>query len=659
VRESGGRAGIVVRFSILSALAFVALGLALAGALRAEVREHTLGEAAQSAQLIAQLGIEPRIEGASLAAALPPERARALDDQVGAGRRASDFVAARIWNRDGLLVYSDDRSQTGRRLDGGEEREELAAALAGAVQTEIDGREAEERGLIEVLVPLHSGTSGGAVGVLELYLPYAPIAAEIADASRTLALVVAVGLAALYALLLPIVAGASRRLRRQSAENRHQALHDALTGLPNRTLFFDRVRQAVRAAQRDGSKTAVMVLDLDRFKDVNDSLGHDHGDALLTQIAERLRGRFRASDTIARLGGDEFAILLPGLQDEAEALRVARELRADLSEPFQLPSLAIRAEASVGIALYPDHGDDAEQLLRRADVAMYAAKEARVGDRVYDSGQERHGPGHMQLLEELRGVIDDRGLEVHYQPQADLRSGHIKTVEALVRWPHPTRGMLPPDRFIALAEESGLIRPMTLLVLDTALAQCASWRAEGLEIGVAVNLSVLNLLDPQLIDDVAAALARHDLPARTLDLEITESAVMTDPKGAIDTLTRLRAMGVGLSLDDFGTGYSSLAYLKRLPVDEIKIDRSFVMNLVSNGDDEAIVRSTIDLGRHLGLRIVAEGVEDLDSWDELVQLGCDVAQGFYLARPMPPAEVTSWLRARGAGAPPGDRFAHV
>jgi diguanylate cyclase (GGDEF)-like protein len=434
------------------------------------------------------------------------------------------------------------------------------------------------------------------------------------------------------------------------ALDRHQALHDALTDLPNRRLFRDRVNQAVVTARRTREPVAVMIIDLDRFKEVNDTLGHHVGDVLLRQVADRLRASLREGDTIARLGGDEFAVLLPVVTGQGAAAAVAGKLVSALEAPFTIRGWTFDIEASIGIAVSPEHGETVDALMQRADVAMYVAKESRAGFELYSADRDRHSPRRLALLGDLRRALDDGSLVLHYQPKADMRTGGVRGVEALLRWNHPEHGPVPPDEFIPLAEHTGLIRPLTLFVLDKALAQCRTWADEGVPVGIAVNLSVRNLYDPSFADEVSKMLAAHGVPAERLEFEITESVIMADPMRAMAVLARLSDLGVGLSLDDFGVGYSSLAYLKRLPVTEIKIDKSFVMNIANDESDAMIVRSTIGLARSLGMRVVAEGVECEETWTRLVALGCDVAQGYYLCKPGPAAEITPLLRKLGVAA---------
>jgi diguanylate cyclase (GGDEF)-like protein/PAS domain S-box-containing protein len=444
---------------------------------------------------------------------------------------------------------------------------------------------------------------------------------------------------------------AKQRLVEQSELNEYQALHDALTGLANRTLFRDRIELAIRGTRRDNRHLAVVMMDLDRFKEVNDSLGHAAGDALLIELGRRLERALRDSDTVARLGGDEFGLLLPGVDLPADVLVAIERVRGEISRPVVVEGLPLVIEGSIGIAVFPEDGEDVDTLIKHADVAMYHAKEKNSGYGFYDASCVRHDAGRLTLVGELRRALERRELVLHYQPKAFLADGSVRSVEALVRWQHPERGMIMPDDFIPLVQQTGLIKPMTRYVIDAALCQVRDWAALGWDLAVAVNLSTRNLLDVEFPDQVAALLAHRSVAPDRLELEITESTMLEDPARTRAILERLSSMGIRLSIDDFGTGYSSLAYLKRLPVDEIKIDRSFVMNMVEDEDDATIVRSTIDLGRNLGLEVVAEGVETGPIWDRLTDLGCTVAQGYYLSRPLPADELTPWLeRRRGAAA---------
>ena len=424
----------------------------------------------------------------------------------------------------------------------------------------------------------------------------------------------------------------------------HQALHDILTGLPNRTLLHDRLDQAIHFARRRNESLALLLIDLDEFKSVNDSFGHHVGDALLTQVGPRFQASLRAADTVARLGGDEFAVVLPGA-DASSAGRIAASLLKSLERPFPVQAETLVVGASVGVAVYPSHGDTAQLLLQRADIAMYAAKsELGNGYSVYAPEQDRRGADRLGQVAELRRGIEDGELVLEYQPLVSLRTGRVTSVEALVRWRHPTRGLIAPGAFIPLAEQTGLIKPLTERVLDLALRDVRLWRARTHDCPVAVNLSTRNLLDPLLPDLVRELLRKHDVPASALRFEITESVLLAEPERAMETLNQLRAIGVRFALDDFGSGYSSLSYLHRLPLEEVKIDQSFIHDLSSaDASGSTIVGATVDLGHRLGFAVVAEGVETQEQWDRLILLGCDIVQGFHIARPMPVGDILRWL----------------
>ncbi|MGW3286543.1 putative bifunctional diguanylate cyclase/phosphodiesterase [Streptomyces sp. NPDC001002] len=426
-----------------------------------------------------------------------------------------------------------------------------------------------------------------------------------------------------------------------------EQLRDPLTGLPNRQWLLERIWTALDDAERIGARAALMLIDLDRFRSVNDTLGHLAGDRLLLQIADRLRVALPRGAEAARLGGDEFAVLLPVADSTTSATRVARNLVAALSSPLDLDGLTLVLEASAGVAVFPDHALDAEGLLRRADVAMYQAKRDRTGVEVYESKRDSNTPDRLGLLGDLRRALDAHEVQLHYQPKVRF-DGQVAGLEALVRWVHPERGKVPPDEFIAIAESSGLMPHLTEYVLDTALAQVAKWRAQGLFVPVAVNVSPRDVHTPGFAGSVAARLARHGVPAGSLQLEITEHVLLEDPQRAADTLAGLTGHGVKMSLDDFGTGYSSLVHLRRLPVSELKIDRSFVARLAYDTEDAEIVRCTVDLAHSLGLLVVAEGVEDDETWERLRDLGCDAVQGWLVAAAMPSEETTAWLLARGS-----------
>ncbi|MFI2202516.1 putative bifunctional diguanylate cyclase/phosphodiesterase [Streptomyces sp. NPDC020192] len=466
-------------------------------------------------------------------------------------------------------------------------------------------------------------------------LGIAPLLCVVADARPILLPLFAIPLIALDSTLWMARARAEEQLR------------DPLTGLPNRQWLLERIWTALDDAERIGARSALMLIDLDRFRSVNDTLGHLAGDRLLLQIADRLRVALPRGAEAARLGGDEFAVLLPVADSTTSATRVARGLVAALSSPLDLDGLTLVLEASAGVAVFPDHALDAEGMLRRADVAMYQAKRDRTGVEVYESKRDSNTPDRLGLLGDLRRALDAHEVQLHYQPKVRF-DGQVAGLEALVRWVHPERGKVPPDEFIAIAESSGLMPHLTEYVLETALGQVARWRAQGLRVPVAVNVSPRDVHTPGFAGSVAARLARHGVPAGALQLEITEHVLLEDPQRAADTLAGLTGHGVKMSLDDFGTGYSSLVHLRRLPVSELKIDRSFVARLAVDTEDAEIVRCTVDLAHSLGLLVVAEGVEDDETWERLRDMGCDAVQGWLVAAAMPPEETTAWLRARGS-----------
>jgi diguanylate cyclase (GGDEF)-like protein len=429
---------------------------------------------------------------------------------------------------------------------------------------------------------------------------------------------------------------------------RDQATHDALTGLPNRVLFLERLVQAVARARRGSDMVATLIMDLDRFKEINDTLGHHFGDELLKEIAHRLLDLLRDTETVARLGGDEFAVTF-FVRETAQAADVARRISAALVTPFQLAGVSIEVAASMGIALCPTHADDAETLMKRADIAMYDAKKTHTAFAMYAPGRDEHSLRRLAMLSELRNAIARDELTLHYQPKVDVRSDRTVHAEALVRWQHPVHGILRPDEFIPLAEQSGNIGMITQWVLRRAITDCGAWNAAGLDLTVAVNLSALDLFDAKLPAYVVGLLAESKLSPSKLVLEITESAVMKDPTYAAKILRDLKDRGVALAIDDYGTGYSSLAHLKRLPVDELKIDKSFVTNLGhASPQDVLIVRSTIELGHNMGLTVIAEGVEDAEAWRILKELGCDMAQGYFVSPPLPGVEFQEWFRRFGS-----------
>ena len=455
-------------------------------------------------------------------------------------------------------------------------------------------------------------------------------------------------------LLIPL--GVIYRSTVVSVEKQHEALHDSLTGLPNRALFRLRAIDAMTLNESDGESAAVMLIDLDRFKEINDTLGHGTGDLVLQELGPRLLEAAGDEHTVARLGGDEFGVVLRGLAGVPEAEAIAERILEAVRQPITLDGLDLEVGASIGISVQGLHGDDADTLIQRADIAMYAAKESGSGHATYSAQLDHTSPMRLGLVSELRQAIESSALVVHYQPKVVVATGLACGVEALVRWEHPTRGLVSPDEFIPIAEQSGLIGDLTRFVLREAIEASARWRRRGYDLSCSVNISARTLHDLDLPATIANLVETHAVPASSLILEITESTIMADPVRAVAALEQLRSIGVQVSMDDYGTGHSSLAQMKNLPIDELKIDKSFIMEMTEQSSDALIAASTVDLARRLGLRVVAEGVETVGAWTQLHEMGCDQAQGYHFGRPVPEAQLMEWLvenERRGAlGAGP-------
>ncbi|HLM07886.1 MAG TPA: EAL domain-containing protein [Blastococcus sp.] len=656
---------LLARFGVISLLLTVAVGVVLSSVLRTAIEDRARQQAEDAALMAVRLGLQPHVTQEQLAggfdAAVLVDVEAVVDgaaEEFGGAHQALaafDPVELKVYGGDGTILYhSDDPSVVGRRSGSGELRAALAGHVVSGFAHSADDSAGSEDGdhqLLEVYVPLQFDGAECPDGVIELYLPYAPVAAAVREDVRTMTVALGVSLAVFYLVVFRLIASASKRLRRQTEElrtsaerDRHQATHDALTGLPNRELLRDRLEQALTGAARQSGEAALILIDLDRFKEINDTLGHTYGDRLLCQVGPRMRSVLRDGDTVARLGGDEFAVLLPTVDGVPEARAVAERLREALHQPFDVDDVVLDVEASVGISLSPWHGTEAEDLLRNADIAMYAAKALKGEAVVFEPEEHATAPNRLTVLGDLRRALEvNDELFLHFQPKYTLDGERIEGAEALLRWQHPSRGLVPPGDFIPVAEGTGLILRLTERVLGISLAQQRRWLDGGHVLPVAVNLSTRCLLDAGLPDMVRRLLAEHRVPASLLRLEVTESAVMGDAARCMEVLQRLRDLGVRLSIDDFGTGYSSMAYLRRLPVDELKIDRSFVLGMCTSQQDAVLVRTAIDLGHNLGLTVVAEGVEGPEHVDALRALGCDIAQGFHYARPMPAARVSELL----------------
>jgi diguanylate cyclase (GGDEF)-like protein len=432
------------------------------------------------------------------------------------------------------------------------------------------------------------------------------------------------------------------RLTNINEELEHLALYDSLTGLPNRSLIKDRLKQGIKNANRDNKPMAIMMIDLDRFKDVNDTLGHNTGDELLKEVGARFNVALRTADTVGRLGGDEFAVIIPGA-NVRKAVNVAKNIMKTFELPFTLEENHFSVSASMGIAVYPDHGQDMSTLMKHADVAMYVAKRTKNGYFVYNSEEDKYSPTRLALSGDLRSAMNADEFQLYYQPKMDLSSGRIIGVEALARWLHPQRGFIPPDDFIPVLEQTGLIKQFTLWVLDTALNQHSLWIDAGMDLTMAINLSMYNLRDPLLPNQITDILKKWNTRKGSLIMELTEGSIMDEPINVQRILTQLEALGIQFSIDDFGTGYSSLSHLNQLKVSELKIDRSFVMNMGTNKDSTVIVHSIIDLAHNLGLRVVAEGVEDSETLAHLKESNCDIIQGNHISIPLPAEDLVTFF----------------
>ena len=652
--RSRPRASLTVKFGLISALLAAGLGLGLSVWLSDFIHDTSVSQTESTAQysmrlVMNDIGVTPEQK-----VALTAQQYAAVTKLLRAMVATETYEGAVAWGPSHLIAYAAEAGRTGRTEKA---RPEVDQAMQGRMtsivvsQTSPAIPDPTERGVLarygptlETFVPVRLGDR--VVATVEFYRQWRPVQTQIQRETTQAFWLVTAGLAALWLGLMRLVVRASRRLRRQARTNRHLASHDPLTGLPNRQLLRERTTAALKQADRRRGSVALLLLDLDRFKEVNDTLGHHYGDLLLEQVGPRLNAVIRNVDSIARLGGDEFVILLAELDDPTRATAIAERVVTALSASFLLDEVSVDVEVSIGIAMSPAHGTTFDELLQHADIAMYAAKNAGNGYASYSPDGDHASTQKLALLGQLRHALQPPSqLRLHYQPKADLVTGEVVGLEALARWQHPTRGLLPPSEFIPLAERTGLIGPLTTEVLQQALAQIHAWNRAGLHLPVSVNISTRSL-DEALPDLIRRLLHQNQVPAGQLELEITESALMADPDRAIAVLTRLRALGVSLSLDDFGTGYSSMAYLKGLPVQELKIDRSFITGMTADSTDTSIVKSCVDLARNLRLTVVAEGVETSAVWDQLTELGCNFAQGYYLTPALPPDEIHAWILER-------------
>jgi diguanylate cyclase (GGDEF)-like protein len=653
-RASSPGLSLLAKFGVISVIPVILSTIILGRSLDGIVRRRTTSVIREQAVMLTALRLQPFLAAESMDETISQRTERELDWLLAKPPLDEMVSGINIYSSDGRSLYSSDPAGIDSKSPSPGQIEQVLSGKVVADDRPVGSTKPKsDASYLDVLVPLD--VDGKSAGVIQIYLPFDPIAELIGRDNHQLYLILLCGFTLFYAILFRLVARASAKLQRQAKENEYLALHDPLTELPNRSLFLERANQALLTAKREQWSFAVMIMDLDRFKDINDTLGHHHGDQVLQQIGSRLEPLLRESDTVARLGGDEFAILLPHIEDPAAVVRMAAKMRNSLERPFYVQGLALDVDASIGIAVYPRHGKDINTLLQRADVAMYVAKNTGTGQETYAAENDNHSPYRLSLSGDLRNAIERHELLLMYQPQVSLADGSVRGVEALVRWQHPDRGILAPGEFIPIAERGGLIQPLTRYVLNTAIKQCAEWDREGLHLNVAVNLSVRNLLDPELTGVVRELLEKWSIDPIRLELEITESSIMSDPEQAAIILNELHKLGVRLAVDDFGIGYSSLSSLKKLPISSIKIDRSFIQHMAVDENDLFIVRSVIDLSHNLGVEVVGEGVETKEVSDMLAILGCDFIQGYYRSAPTSAKEIP-WLvgvmQPMGATPPP-------
>jgi diguanylate cyclase (GGDEF)-like protein len=614
------------------------LGFVLAANYRSDATQRGIAEGRSEALLVAESAVDPILDGRPLNQGLTPAQRTALNRLVERTVGEHHVLRMRLRDTQGHVVYSDDGSGFKQKPEDAALDAAHGEIFADLTRLNSDSNDTGPAGpkTVEVYLPLTAGSPEHVVGVLEVYLPYAPIALDVNAGLHTLYRDLLLGLGALYVALFLISVSVSRRLRQQVKENKFLAEHDPLTELPNRSLFHQRAEEAVVHAVRSDTRAAIAIVDLDRFKEVNDTLGHDSGDELLTLLAQRLADHTRPQDAVARLGGDEFGLILSEVGDAEDVLRRLRDI---IEHEVEVSGLPLSVESSIGYVLSPDDGIDVDDLLQHADVAMYLAKAQHSGVVRYDAEHDHYDAANLGLIADLRRAIDAGELVMHYQPKATLQDGHVGAVEALVRWQHPTLGLLYPDRFIPMCEQTDLIDRLTTWVMRTALTDI---RDLG-DVAVSVNVSARTLGRTRFASQVIDVLADLGVPPERLIIEITETALLTDPPRAAAVLAQLDAIGVRVSLDDFGIGQTSLGYLSSLPVHELKIDKSFVIDMLANPAHAAIVRSIVDLGHNLSLQVVGEGVETDAVFATLREAGCDLAQGFLLARPMPADQLRRWL----------------
>jgi diguanylate cyclase (GGDEF)-like protein len=611
--------------------------------------QEAIASAVLQARTVNEAGIEPYTGDNSLSTTLTPVFRSNLEAVTSGLVETGTVLVLRLRGTDGRIMFDaiNPTAAPGAPDPSGDIKDALAGdTVAGRTRfgsDSVDGKRSDGESSIEVYLPIMSRSAGQrVVGVLEMYIPYNPIAASNGSSNRRTYLVLLGGLLALWLVVAVILWSVTRRIHRQSDVNRHLALHDPLTGLPNRALFADRVAQAIGTHTRTGLSVSVAIVDLDRFKEVNDTLGHANGDRLLNCVAERMLQELRPGDTAARLGGDEFGLVLQGVGGE-EARSILDRIQQVIGVELELDGVPVTPDASIGWSEWPEHGDGVDSLLHNADLALYAAKDASLGVVRYDVELQPADVSRLGLVAELRQALARGSFELHYQPKVDVSSGRLIGFEALVRWRHAERGLLPPCEFVPVLETTALIGPLTRWVFDTAVGQLAAWGDAASGLTMAVNVSVRNLRDPTMTAWFVQRLASHNIDPSRVIVELTETAIATDPRRVIEHIADLESVGIRISLDDFGQGYTSLSQLSTLRVSELKIDREFIASIQASLKDNAIVASVIELGHRLGLNVVAEGVETAEALEVLRRLGCDVAQGYLFSKPLAAIDARAFL----------------
>jgi diguanylate cyclase (GGDEF)-like protein len=644
IREARrGNPRLVLRFTLFTAVGLAVTSVAIFLLVRGFVTGHAEDAVERNSRFVAAAVLSRQLRPADFGPGMSAARKKQLDRLFHEQVLVDDVDLATLYGANGVVSYSTAPGLIGTRTS---DSEAARAALSGGLIKSVVGPEqiaGRERTVLKQLVPI--SFSSGPAGTFVSSRDYGPVALSIRQTFLPIAALLEILVLALFASFFPVLRRAARQMGSHIDEIEHLALHDSLTGLPNRVLFRDRVDHVLGDARRNDGRAAVMLLDLDRFKEINDVLGHANGDELLRAFSDRLRTALRESDTVARLGGDEFGIVMR-ITEAADVRTAAARIHNALEHPFSIGDLSLDVGASIGGALFPDDATDPETLVRFADVAMYTAKRNRSRIELYDPAEDDSSRDSLALGGEIRQALEDGSIVVHFQPKVEVDSGRIVGAEALARWNHPERGVVLPGAFLPLVEKAGLMRLLTTRVLGLSIDQAAAWYRDGTPIEVAVNIDIRALLDPTFPSRVQRILENAGLPAQLLTLEITETSLMADPGRACGVAEELAAVGVRLSIDDFGTGYSSLGHLTALPLSELKIDRSFVSRMAESPTDMTIVKTILDLGASLGLSIVAEGIESSETCELLRSLGCRLAQGYELGRPVPAADLTVEIRAR-------------